>query len=82
MITLKGFYKNILKADKMDRIKNTYAMHSLYSNSKKLHASDLEELTSMQVLKKFLARLHKTYKLKGPDFSSILDISYLLNFSM
>jgi len=37
---------------------------------------------SMQVLKKFLARQHKTYKLKGSDLSSILDISYSLNFSM
>lgn len=57
-------------------------MHSRYSNSIKLHASDLKELISMQVLKKFLASQHKTYKLKGSDLSSILDISYLLNFSM
>jgi hypothetical protein len=56
-------------------------MHSLHSNSTKLHAADLNELISMQVLKKFLARLHKTYKLKGSDLSSILDISYLPNFS-
>jgi hypothetical protein len=42
----------------------------------KLHLTDVKKLMDIQVLKTFLAKLHKTYKQNGSNLSSVLGNSY------